>query len=181
MTITHEALNLTVQAPMPSPETPTMDPYPPQKNIGRLPAPPLETWRSVQTYSFADLPIPSITSYDIWWSKHVRLGNGRYATYWNAFFYSQTFLFSAKCDAEVERAYNQMEKFKDQNVSRHQLTMQRVPLKKLRNKANIYKRSFFTMVARYSMRLSACFDSVFENLLSHKDISNPNSRDVMNI
>ena len=47
----------------------------------------------------------------------------------NHFFYLQRFLFSAKCDAEVERAYNQMEKFKDQNVSRHQATMQRVRLK----------------------------------------------------
>ena len=61
----------------------------------------------------------------------------------NHFLYLQRFLFSAKCDAEVERAYNQMEKFKDQNVSRHQATMQRVRLKNYKTKTEIHKNILF--------------------------------------
>ena len=77
VTITHDALDLTVQPPLPHRHQTWAPPGPP--------TPLLMTshdhfWRPVQTCSLEDCP----TSTDIWWPKQIWLASGRYASYWNA-------------------------------------------------------------------------------------------------
>ena len=71
VTITHNALDLTIEVP----------------HRHQIWDPMLVTsgghhWKPVQTCSFED---PTPISTDIWWLKHTQLASGWYASYWKAF------------------------------------------------------------------------------------------------
>ena len=82
MTITHDTLDLIVQAPVPSPSPDIRHRTPPA--LASSPASDI-WWPSVETLQTCSLEGPSLTSTDIWWLEHVRLPNGWYASYWNVF------------------------------------------------------------------------------------------------
>ena len=125
MTITHDALDLTVQGPHlldirhGPPSSPALDPTPRHQTLDppSLAWPPLDMrcgtlwsqplalpsacdiwWLSLETCWTSNFKTP-LTGTDVWWPKHIHLASGWYASYWNAFLliikWSSTISFTA--------------------------------------------------------------------------------------
>ena len=85
MTITHDALDLTVQLPPPQPCPLDIRHGTPARALLVTSSGP--HWRPVQACSLGDFPPPK-TSTDIWWpTKHIWLASRRYTSYCNAFLF----------------------------------------------------------------------------------------------
>ena len=94
MTVTLDALDLTIQSFLSPCWTTDLGPWPGPAHRHQTQLPLLLTsgghhWRPIQTCSFDDP-----CGIDIWWwpMKHVRFASGRYAFYWNAFLIVSVFV-----------------------------------------------------------------------------------------